>query len=349
MTFGPGRQVWERFGHNAIWIHDPVDGTDQAYNYGLFDFHQENFLLRFVARADVVLDGRVSRPVDTCAQYERDNRSVWVQELELPPDAKVELERFLRWNARARAPLLPLRLLPGQLLDPGPRCRRSRPERRPAPPDRHRARGDDVPVPHPAAHRQRSAHLHRPPRRPRGKGWIGPFPPGRRCSCRSRCGTGSERSPCPGPVVPSCRSCARSAPSSSRRPPRHPRPRPRGWGGISRSGSPSGARPWCSPAGARTSALAALRVPDDHRRLGGGRGPGGTRPRRPVGAHRSRDGVPEREPVPAQPVRPAALAGRRCGPCGDPRCRWDGGVSPLRWRGCRCWDWCSSCCRGSIR
>ena len=48
MTFGPGRQVWERFGHNAIWIHDPVDGTDQAYNYGLFDFHQQNFLLRFV-------------------------------------------------------------------------------------------------------------------------------------------------------------------------------------------------------------------------------------------------------------------------------------------------------------
>ena len=48
MTMGPGRQVWERFGHNAIWIHDPVHGTDQAYNYGLFDFHQQNFLLRFV-------------------------------------------------------------------------------------------------------------------------------------------------------------------------------------------------------------------------------------------------------------------------------------------------------------
>ena len=41
MTFGPGRQVWERFGHNAIWIHDPVHGTDEAYNYGLFDFAQE--------------------------------------------------------------------------------------------------------------------------------------------------------------------------------------------------------------------------------------------------------------------------------------------------------------------
>ncbi|HEX6408464.1 MAG TPA: hypothetical protein VFZ90_14865, partial [Gemmatimonadales bacterium] len=36
MTMGPGKQVWERFGHNAIWIHDPVQGTDQTYNYGLF-------------------------------------------------------------------------------------------------------------------------------------------------------------------------------------------------------------------------------------------------------------------------------------------------------------------------
>jgi Domain of unknown function (DUF4105) len=48
MTMGPGKRVWERFGHNAIWIHDPVRGTDQTYNYGLFDLRQENFLLRFI-------------------------------------------------------------------------------------------------------------------------------------------------------------------------------------------------------------------------------------------------------------------------------------------------------------
>jgi hypothetical protein len=98
MTFGPGRQVWERFGHNAIWIHDPVDGTDEAYNYGLFDFHQENFLLRF-ARGQMWYWMAGFPAPRYVAQYERDNRSVWVQELELSHDAKVELERFLRWNA----------------------------------------------------------------------------------------------------------------------------------------------------------------------------------------------------------------------------------------------------------
>jgi hypothetical protein len=98
MTFGPGRQVWERFGHNAIWIHDPVHGTDEAYNYGLFDFEQENFVLRFVRGQ--MWYWMAGFPAERyVAQYERDNRSVWVQELELPPRAREELQRFLQWNA----------------------------------------------------------------------------------------------------------------------------------------------------------------------------------------------------------------------------------------------------------
>jgi hypothetical protein len=98
MTFGPGRQVWERFGHNAIWIHDPADSTDLAYNYGLFDFHQQNFLLRF-ARGQMWYWMAGFPAAAYVAQYERDNRSIWVQELELPPRAKVQLQEFLRWNA----------------------------------------------------------------------------------------------------------------------------------------------------------------------------------------------------------------------------------------------------------
>ena len=98
MTFGPGARVWERFGHNAIWIHDPVHGTDQAYNYGLFDFAQENFILRFVRGQ--MWYWMAGFPADRyVAQYERDNRSVWVQELELTPSAKSQLQAFLSWNA----------------------------------------------------------------------------------------------------------------------------------------------------------------------------------------------------------------------------------------------------------
>jgi hypothetical protein len=97
MTFGPGRLVWERFGHNAIWIHDPADPPDQAYNYGLFDFRQQNFVLRFIkGQMRYWMDGF---PVeDYVRAYRRDNRSVYVQELNLAPAARLELQRFLRWN-----------------------------------------------------------------------------------------------------------------------------------------------------------------------------------------------------------------------------------------------------------
>ncbi len=99
MTMGPGQAVWERFGHNAIWIHDPVRGTDKAYNYGLFDLGQEKFLLRF-------LQGRMwywmqGFPAQSYVElYRRANRSVWIQELEIPANAKRELQEFLEWNER---------------------------------------------------------------------------------------------------------------------------------------------------------------------------------------------------------------------------------------------------------
>ena len=99
MTMGPGKAVWERFGHNAIWIHDPERGTDQAYNYGLFDLRQEKFLVRF-------LQGRMwywmqGFPAQAYVElYRRANRSVWIQELEMPANAKRELQEFLEWNER---------------------------------------------------------------------------------------------------------------------------------------------------------------------------------------------------------------------------------------------------------
>ena len=99
MTMGPGKRVWERFGHNAIWIHDPVNGTDQTYNYGLFDFGQENFLSRFIqGRMWYWMQGFPAQSY--VESYRRANRSVWVQELEIEPQARRELQNFLEWNER---------------------------------------------------------------------------------------------------------------------------------------------------------------------------------------------------------------------------------------------------------
>jgi hypothetical protein len=99
VTMGVGVRVWERFGHNAILIEDKARGTRTAYNYGLFDFRQEDFLARFIqGRMWYWMQGLEA---DAMLQsYIRDNRSVWIQELELSPEQRVALQEFLLWNER---------------------------------------------------------------------------------------------------------------------------------------------------------------------------------------------------------------------------------------------------------
>jgi hypothetical protein len=99
MTMGQGDQVWEHFGHNAIGVRDTTTGLDVVYNWGMFSFGQEGFLIRFLRGVMTYwmapMDAR-----QTVAAYAEFNRSVWVQELELTPAQKVDLIQFLDWNAR---------------------------------------------------------------------------------------------------------------------------------------------------------------------------------------------------------------------------------------------------------
>ena len=47
ITYGPGDALYEKFGHTAIRIQDPVLQLDLVYNYGFFDLKQENFYVNF--------------------------------------------------------------------------------------------------------------------------------------------------------------------------------------------------------------------------------------------------------------------------------------------------------------
>ncbi|MEK6611270.1 MAG: hypothetical protein AABZ29_00630, partial [Gemmatimonadota bacterium] len=44
LTFGQGDPVFERFGHNAIRIRDPLSTLDVSWNWGMFSFDEPNFL-----------------------------------------------------------------------------------------------------------------------------------------------------------------------------------------------------------------------------------------------------------------------------------------------------------------
>ena len=99
MTMGPGDQIWERFGHNALGIRDRSTATNVVYNWGVFRFTEADFLPRFL-RGEM----RYSvEPYDyflTVAYYESINRSVEVQELDLTPAQKLAIREYVEWNAR---------------------------------------------------------------------------------------------------------------------------------------------------------------------------------------------------------------------------------------------------------
>ncbi len=98
LTFGWGDIVWERFGHNAIWIKDRARGTDITYNWGMFDFNQPNFVWRFVTGDTRYWMDTIS--LDPMLQaYRQRNRSVLSQELNLSAAQRLRLQQFVENNA----------------------------------------------------------------------------------------------------------------------------------------------------------------------------------------------------------------------------------------------------------
>jgi hypothetical protein len=99
VTIGWGDLVWERFGHNALWIEDQATGLWEAYNWGVFDFGQVDFIPR-LAKGTMLYRLEVFDPLASLEEYRRANRPVWIQELALTPPQKTELLALVRWNAR---------------------------------------------------------------------------------------------------------------------------------------------------------------------------------------------------------------------------------------------------------
>ena len=93
-TFGPGAAVWEKFGHNAIWIRDRLTGTTISYNYGIFDFHQAGFVPRLM-RGNMLYKMDVRDAELEAAYYASVDRTVWVQRLDMTAAQKFALREFL--------------------------------------------------------------------------------------------------------------------------------------------------------------------------------------------------------------------------------------------------------------
>lgn len=98
MTFGLGERVWERFGHNALWIHDGRTGADIAYDWGRFSFEQPGFLGRFLSGdTRYWMEGQDPRAL--IEVYQRTGRTVTLQRLNLTAAQANALRAMLATNA----------------------------------------------------------------------------------------------------------------------------------------------------------------------------------------------------------------------------------------------------------
>jgi len=99
ITYSPGEEVFERFGHNAIWVHDGRSGTDIAWNWGVYDFAQPDFLQRFLS-GDTKYWMEGDDAYRMIAGYHDLGRTITLQRLNLTQAQAASLRDFVQWNSR---------------------------------------------------------------------------------------------------------------------------------------------------------------------------------------------------------------------------------------------------------
>lgn len=99
LTMGNGDEVWELFGHSAIWIHDNLTSRDSVFNWGVFDRTQPHFIPHFLEGLMLYQMGGETLD-EVLYQYRYFNRSVTSQELDLTAPQKDSLLHIIQVNAQ---------------------------------------------------------------------------------------------------------------------------------------------------------------------------------------------------------------------------------------------------------
>ncbi len=101
ITVDVGNQVWDNFGHTALRVVDRNSNSDLVFNWGLFDTSAGNvtFATNFL-RGILNYQLGVSPPSWEFGRYEREQRTVWQDKINLTPAQKETLYKRLAWNLR---------------------------------------------------------------------------------------------------------------------------------------------------------------------------------------------------------------------------------------------------------
>jgi Domain of unknown function (DUF4105) len=98
LTVSAGSEVWELFGHSALWIHDNRSGRDTVFNWGAFNRDAPNFIPHFLEGLLLYQMGGDSLQ-EILLGARGSNRTVTSQELNLSAPEKDSILSAIRHNA----------------------------------------------------------------------------------------------------------------------------------------------------------------------------------------------------------------------------------------------------------
>jgi hypothetical protein len=97
VTIGPADPIYTWWGHSALIVEDLRFNVSRFYNYGLFSFDQENFILNF-AMGRLWFQVGASDAERELAYYRYLDRTIRIQTLNLLPQKRLEMAQFLEDN-----------------------------------------------------------------------------------------------------------------------------------------------------------------------------------------------------------------------------------------------------------
>lgn len=99
LTCAPGDELYSIFGHSAMRVVDSIAGTDIVFNYGTFNFNEEDFYIKFMrGKLRYYLSAEYFSDFRDIYLYE--NRSIREQVFALSESEKISMYRALQDNLK---------------------------------------------------------------------------------------------------------------------------------------------------------------------------------------------------------------------------------------------------------
>lgn len=99
LTCAPGDELYSIFGHSALRVTDSISMTDVVFNYGTFNFSEEDFYIKFM-RGKLLYYLSVEDFFSFRMAYATEGRSIREQVLDFSPVEKIRLREKLIDNLR---------------------------------------------------------------------------------------------------------------------------------------------------------------------------------------------------------------------------------------------------------